>query len=107
MAKGFLEGYETYDPEEEGYGSPYEWRECFFERMGLAKAQEVLGERDPLEIIGITVSNPTWEDISKAFRRLILNFHPDHNPGHEAALDLAKEILAAYVILEDRYAPSG
>lgn len=105
MAKGFLDGYETYDPEVEGFGNPYLWRESFFERMGLAKAQQLLGERDPLEIIGITVSNPSWDDIQRAFRRIILSFHPDRNPGNDEALDRAKEILAAYEILEDRYGP--
>jgi len=104
MAKNeFLEGYETYDPEEEGYGHPTEWRDTFFERMGLEKARRLLGARDPLKVIGIQIRNPTWAEISNAFRKIILKLHPDLNPDNEEALAEAKEAIAAYEILEDRY----
>lgn len=104
--KGFLEGYKTYDPAVEGYGSPTEWREAFFQRLGIEKANEVLGLDDPLTVLGITTPKPTWEEIQGKFRRLILQCHPDRNPDNlEEALAKSRKVIAAYEVLEQRYGP--
>ena len=102
--KGFLEGYKTYNPEQEGYGSPFEWREAFFQRFGLDKANELLGQEDPLVVLGITTPNPSWEEITSRFRRLILACHPDRNPDNvEESLEKSKKVIAAFEVLEARY----
>ena len=42
MKKGFTEGYKTYDPEEQGYGSSFEWKRNFYQRMSKEEAEEIL-----------------------------------------------------------------
>jgi hypothetical protein len=106
--KGFMDGYKTYDPNTEGYGSPDEWRSCFYERLGFDKAVEVLGEDDPLQVMEISSINPTWDDILKAYRKLLLKWHPDrwHNVSEAEAKEIlakAKKVIAAFEILEERY----
>ena len=106
--KGFMDGYKTYDPEEEGYGSPDEWRSNFYERLGFEKAVEVLGDSDPLQVMEIAEINPTWDDILKAYRKMLLRWHPDRwqNVTEEEAkgiLAKAKKVIAAFEVLEKRY----
>ena len=43
----------------------------------------------------------TPQDVKKAYRRLALQYHPDKNPGNEAAESYFKEIQEAYHILSD------
>lgn len=45
--------------------------------------------------------NATAEDIKKAFRSMALKFHPDKNPGDDAAEEKFKEISRAYEVLGD------
>lgn len=101
--KGFLEGYKTYDPTVEGYGTPDQWRNVFFERLGIEKAHEILQEEDPLSVLGIASKKPTWNDVLKAFRKKVLEWHPDRNPNNEEALTMSKKVIAAFEILERRY----
>lgn len=101
--KGFMDGYKTYNPNTEGYGSPEDWRSNFFERLGIDKATEILGEEDPLSVLGITEKNPPWDVISRAYRKMVLKWHPDLNPGNEDAVSMAKQVIAAFEVLEKRY----
>jgi DnaJ-class molecular chaperone len=41
------------------------------------------------------------EEIKRAYRRLVFRYHPDRNPGNDAAVDKFKQILDAYGILSD------
>lgn len=101
--RGFMDGYKTYDPSKEGFGNAADWRDCFFERLGIDRAIEVLGEDDPHVILGVAVNAP-WEEVQKAYRRLARKHHPDMNRGRE---DEAKKefqtIQAAYEVLEQKY----
>ena len=45
--------------------------------------------------------NATDADFKKAYRRLALKFHPDRNPGDQAAEDKFKEINEAYACLSN------
>lgn len=99
--KGFMDGYKKYDPSKDGYGSPDDWRNCFFERMGFEKAIEVLGADDPLVLFGLN-STATWDDVQKAYRTLSRQWHPDLNKSDDAA-ERMKKINAAFEVLERRY----
>jgi molecular chaperone DnaJ len=48
--------------------------------------------------LGVT-RDASDEDIKKAYRKLVLEHHPDRNPGNAAADEKIREINAAYEIL--------
>ncbi len=56
--------------------------------------------RDLYEILGLTRS-ATTEEIKKTYRRLAKKYHPDVNPGDEAAEEKFKEVTAAFEVLSD------
>jgi DnaJ-class molecular chaperone len=99
MGKEFLDGYKTYDPSEEGFGSPYEWKRNFHRRMSKEEAQEILQEDDPYVILEVTPRSSQAE-IKKSFYRLAMKWHPDRNPDKiELATSMMQRINAAYSIL--------
>lgn len=107
MAKrGFMDGYKTYDAEQEGFGSSWQWRSAFKERMGTDEAREVLQDKSPLAVLGLP-TRATWNEIKRAYRALALKFHPDHSKArglNEAeATERMKEINAAYVLLAHQH----
>jgi curved DNA-binding protein len=56
--------------------------------------------KDYYKILGVEKS-ATKEDISKAFRKLALKYHPDKNPNDNAAEEKFKEITEAHEVLSD------
>lgn len=100
--KGFLDGYKTYDPNTEGYGDSEHWASAFKARMGIDEAKDILGDEDPMKILDIN-STATWDEIKRAYRKLIIKFHPDKNHGKEAwATTMTKKINAAFTLIKDR-----
>jgi len=96
---GFLDGYRTYDPAVEGYGSPDEWRSAFNRTMGLDEAESILGADDPLAVLGLQ-SGATAQQIRKAWKRAAFKWHPDRNHGNEDhASEQFKRAKAAHVKL--------
>jgi DnaJ-class molecular chaperone len=103
MAKGFLEGYKTYDAAD-GFGSPKDWQKAFKQRMGKDEAETILqdGEQTPYGILGIG-TDATKEVIKKAYRKMISLWHPDHNQHRiTEAEEMSKKIVAAYTILKSK-----
>lgn len=96
--KPFLSGYKTYDPKVEGYGSSYDWKGAFHERMGLDEARRVVNDESPYSILGVTESTP-WDQIKKAFRKLAMQHHPDK--GGDA--EMFKKVRAAFEVLQNKY----
>jgi DnaJ domain len=113
----------TYNPREEGYGSPSEWASTFNVRMGFKDAQNhkasgtkrkswtsdwaVLGE-----IAGVHIDeNSMWNEIKSAFRKAAMNCHPDRTAVHGLSKDAAdekfKDASAAFAMLEDIYTVQG
>lgn len=56
--------------------------------------------KDYYKILGVE-KNATKEEISKAFRKLAVRYHPDKNPNNKAAEEKFKEITEAHEVLGD------
>ena len=98
--KDFMSGYKTYDPEEQGYGSSFDWKRNFYQRMSKEEAQEILNEDSPYTILGVKMY-ASKEEIKIAYRKLAVKFHPDHNLGNEENCKVIfQKINAAYTILK-------
>jgi molecular chaperone DnaJ len=57
-------------------------------------------EHDYYTVLGIE-KNASLEEIKKAYRRLAVKYHPDHNEGSAEAEERFKEISEAYQVLSD------
>jgi DnaJ-like protein len=98
--KGFLDGYKTYNPIEEGYGSSKDWRNAFKFRLGIDVARETVGNKSPRGILGVSL-NASWEEIKAAYKKLVRMVHPDLNPGIDSAKFRA--VQSAFEILEQEF----
>ncbi|MEW5722558.1 MAG: DnaJ domain-containing protein [Thermodesulfobacteriota bacterium] len=56
--------------------------------------------KDYYHILGVDKS-ATADELKKAYRRLAVQCHPDHNPGDKTAEDKFKAISEAYAVLAD------
>jgi len=115
--------HETYNPDEEGYGSASEWASIFNVRMGFKEAQEhkAHGTRRKSwgsdwavlsEISGVEVNeNSMWNEIKTAFRKAAMNCHPDRTSVHGLSKEEAEakfnDASAAFAMLEDIYRMKG
>lgn len=57
-------------------------------------------EKDFYKVLGVS-KEASEKDITKAYRKLAREFHPDKNPGDTAAEERFKEISAAYEVIGD------
>ena len=87
-------GYRTY---EGARGSEQEWGRAFAYRMGLDAARKAVGKDSPRGILGVTAT-ATFEEIRRAWRKLVMKFHPDNSETGDAAA--FRRIQGAYEILE-------
>lgn len=56
--------------------------------------------KDPYEVLGVE-KNADKQTIKRAYRTKAKKYHPDLNPGDDAAAEKFKELSAAYDILQD------
>lgn len=59
-----------------------------------------MDQRDFYEILGVS-RTASEAEIKKAYRKQAMKYHPDRNPGDEAAEEQFKEVQRAYDILSD------
>ncbi|MEI7863288.1 MAG: DnaJ domain-containing protein, partial [Planctomycetota bacterium] len=57
-------------------------------------------QRDYYEVLGVE-RKATGEQVSVAYRKLAIQFHPDKNPGNTQAADRFKEAARAFEVLSD------
>ncbi len=63
-------------------------------------AQREWFEKDYYQVLGVS-ADATQKDITKAYRKLARELHPDKNPGNTIAEERFKEVSAAYDVLGD------
>jgi molecular chaperone DnaJ len=59
-----------------------------------------MAQRDYYEVLGVT-RTATSSEISVAYRKLAVQFHPDRNPGDSEATEKFKEAAEAFEVLND------
>ncbi len=59
-----------------------------------------MAEEDFYKILGVE-KNATAQEIKKAYRKLALKYHPDHNPNNKEAEEKFKQISEAYEVLSN------
>ncbi len=59
-----------------------------------------MAKQDYYAVLGVT-REATDEDIKKAYRKLVFQYHPDRNPGSTDAEEKIREINAAYEVIGD------
>jgi molecular chaperone DnaJ len=59
-----------------------------------------MAQRDYYEVLGVT-RTATSSEISVAYRKLAVQFHPDRNPGDSDATEKFKEAAEAFEVLND------
>lgn len=57
-------------------------------------------KRNYYEVLGVS-REASGDEIKKAYRRLVMQHHPDRNPGNAEAESVFKQIQAAYEVLSD------
>lgn len=57
-------------------------------------------QKDYYDILGVE-QNATTKEIKDGYRKLALQYHPDRNPGDEAAAEKMKAVNEAYAVLSD------
>src|SRR5260221_11233242 len=70
------------------------------EEESRVRPQREWFEKDYYAVLGVPQS-ATEKDLSRAFKKLAKQYHPDANPGNGAAEERFKEISAAYDVLGD------
>ena len=63
-------------------------------------AQREWFEKDYYAVLGVS-KDASDKDITKAYRRLARQYHPDTNPGNAEAEEKFKQISAAYDVVGD------
>ncbi len=57
-------------------------------------------DKNYYDILGVS-KTATQDEIKSAYKKLAFKYHPDHNPGDNAAADKFKEVNEAYQVLGD------
>lgn len=106
--RGFMDGYRTYDPGTEGYGSADQWRRAA-EAIGQGGAahfhlaapgaQHSPAEAAALATLGLGGIPDDFPILRSAMRTAMMKAHPDHGGTDDAA----RQVFDAYALLSKRY----
>ena len=66
----------------------------------MAEPQREWFEKDFYKVLGVA-EDASDKDITKAYRKLARELHPDKNPGDTAAEERFKDVSAAYDVVGD------
>lgn len=96
ITKGFMDGYRTYTG---GGGTRAQWRVAFDERMGIdeAKVYAARGAGDS------TLADLRSARTAGELRRVYLALMRKHHPDRGGDVELAKTIVATYLVLKERF----
>ncbi len=73
---------------------------CYHNNDKEKNIKNNMGSKDYYAILGVP-KNASSDDIKKSYRKLVLKYHPDKNPGDKTAEEKFKEINEAYEVLKD------
>ena len=90
--KDIFSKYKTYDPQEEGYGNPQQWKNQFKRRAKLiySKIEEDLPELETLK------KCRNKDQLTDLFRKLVLKYHPDIAGNTEENLRMTQELIRIF-----------
>ena len=92
----------NYRQDPKGPGFPHQWRATFYHRMTPEEARAAVGLETPHAILGVPAS-ATWEEIRKAYRRLVKQYHPDRQNNAVKDAAIFHKVQAAYELLEEQH----
>lgn len=82
-------------------GTPEQWQAAFQARFSDVEIKEIIGEDDPWAILGLRVG-ASQEQIVSAFRKKVMETHPDRNPQLKGHTGPFRRVKAAYDSLRSK-----
>lgn len=99
--KGFLDGYKTYDTTN-GFGSVDDWKKAFEKRMNY-RIVSVEEKQSNQSILQPLYDAQDFFALRKAYRELMMQYHPDKAGDTEENKLIAQMLNDAYFELKEKF----
>jgi hypothetical protein len=99
--KGFLEGYKTYDTTG-GFGSVEDWKKAFEKRFNF-KVISVEEKATNVSILQPLYDATDFFMLRKAYRELMMQYHPDKAGDSEENKTIAQMLNDTYFELKEKF----